>query len=56
MKRTRHTTEQIIRKLKTADQLIALGKSVADVRRVIELTQPTAAGGISTGECRPRRP
>ncbi len=31
MKRTRHTPDQIIRKLKTADQLIAQGKTVADV-------------------------
>ena len=41
MKRTRHTAEQIIRKLKTAEQLIAQGKTVADVCRVIEVTQPT---------------
>ena len=31
MKRTHHTPEQIIRKLKTAEQLIAQGKTVADV-------------------------
>ncbi len=37
----RHTAEQIIRKLKTAEQLIAQGKTVADVCRVIEVTQPT---------------
>ena len=41
MKRTRHTAEQIIRKLKTAEQLIAQGKTVVDVCRVIEVTQPT---------------
>jgi len=41
MKRIRHTAEQIIRKLKTADQLLAQGKSVTDVCRVIEVTQPT---------------
>lgn len=41
MKRTRHTPEQIIRKLKTADQLIAQGKTVADVCRVLEVAQPT---------------
>jgi hypothetical protein len=40
MKRTRHTPEQIIRKLKTADQLIAQGKTVADVCRVLEVAQP----------------
>ncbi len=41
MKRTRHTAEQIIRKLKTAEQLIAQGKTVADVYRNIEVRQPT---------------
>jgi putative transposase len=41
MKRTRHTPEQIIRKLKTADQLIAQGKTVADVCRALEVAQPT---------------
>ena len=40
MKRTRHTAEKIIRKLTTAVQLIAQGKTVADVCRVIEVTQP----------------
>ena len=39
MKRIRHTAEQIIRKLKTAEQLIAQGKTVADVCRAIEVTQ-----------------
>jgi putative transposase len=41
MKRTRHTPEQIIRKLKTAEQLIAQGKTVADVSRALEVSQPT---------------
>ena len=41
MKGTRHTPEQIIRKLKTADQLIAQGKTIADVCRVLEVAQPT---------------
>jgi hypothetical protein len=41
MKRIRHTAEQIIRKLKAAEQLIAQGKTVADVCCVIEVTQPT---------------
>ena len=35
------TAEQIIRKLKSAEQLIAQGKTVADVCRAIEVTQPT---------------
>ena len=41
MKFARQTAEQIIRKLKTAEQLIAQGKTVADACRVIEVTQPT---------------
>jgi transposase-like protein len=41
MKRIRHTAEQIIRKLKIAEQLIAQGKTVAYVCRAIEVTQPT---------------
>ena len=41
MQRIRHTAEQIIRKLKTAEQLIVQGKTVADVCRAIEVTQPT---------------
>jgi transposase-like protein len=41
MKRTRHTAEQIIRKLKTAEQLIAQGKTVADVCRTLEVSAPT---------------
>ena len=40
MKRIRHTAEQIICKLKTAEQLIAQGKTVADVCRAMEVTQP----------------
>ena len=58
MKRTRHTAEQIIRKLQTAEQLIAQGKTVADVCRVIEVTQPTyhrwrqQYGGMQAEEAR----
>ena len=44
MKRTRHTAEQIIRKLKTAEQLIALGKTIDKVWRVIEVTPLTYHG------------
>ena len=58
MKRTRHTAEQIIRKLKTAEQLIAQGKTVVEVCRVIEVTQPTyhrwrqQYGGMQAEEAR----
>lgn len=48
MKRTRHTPEQIIRKLKMADQLRAQGKTVADVCRVLEVAQPTSTVGVSS--------
>ena len=41
MNRSRYTVEQIIRKPKTAEQLIAQGKTVVEVCRVIEVTQPT---------------
>jgi len=41
MKRTRHTPEQIICKLKTADQLIAQGQTFAEACRVLEVSQPT---------------
>ena len=58
--RTRHTAEQIIRKLKSAEQLIALGKTVPDVCRVIEVTQPTyhrwrqQYGGMQAPICKDR--
>lgn len=41
MKRIRHTPEQIIRNLSSAEQLIAKNKTVADVCRDIEDTQPS---------------
>lgn len=41
MKRTKYTAEQIIRKLKTAKQLIVKGKSVADVCRFIDVMSPS---------------
>ena len=53
MKRIRYTAEQIIRKLKTAEQLIAQGKTVADVCRAIEVTQPTYHRSTCSGY-RPR--
>jgi putative transposase len=41
MKRTMDTAEQIIHKLQKAKKLIAQGKTVPDVCRMIEVTQPT---------------
>jgi len=40
MNRTRHTAEQNIRKLKAAEHLISKGKTVIEVCRVLEVTQP----------------
>ena len=58
IKYTRQTGEQIIHKLKSAEQLIVQGKTVADVCRVIEVMQPTdhcwrqQYGGIQAEEGR----
>jgi putative transposase len=41
MKRKRHNPEQIIRKLKTADQLLNQGQSGADVCRALEVSAAT---------------
>jgi len=58
MKRTRHTPEQIIRKLKTAEQLLAQGMTIADVCRALEVAQPAyhhwrqLYGGMQAEEAR----
>ena len=41
MKRKRHNPEQIIRKLRTAEQLLNQGQAVADVCRALEVSAPT---------------
>lgn len=41
MARRRHTPEQIIRKLREADQLLAEGAEVADVARHLEVSEQT---------------
>jgi transposase-like protein len=41
MKRRRHTPEQIVRKLRTADALLAEGKDVAEVARQLEISEQT---------------
>ena len=40
MKRKRHNPEQIIRKLRTAEQLLNQGQTVADVCRVLGVSAP----------------
>ena len=41
MKRTRHTPEQIIRKLREAERLLAAGKDVEEVCRSLEVSVQT---------------
>src|SRR5215217_7161257 len=41
MKRRRHTPEQIIRKLREADRLLAEGADVAEVARQLETSEAT---------------
>ena len=41
MKRRRHTPEQIIRKLREADRLLAEGKSTEEVARHLEISEQT---------------
>ena len=49
MKRKRHTQEQIIRKLRTAEQLLNQGQSVADVCRAWRCRhRPITAGSSCT--------
>jgi len=40
-KRKRHTPEHIISKLRTAEQLLNQGQTVADVCRTLEVSAPT---------------
>ena len=41
MARRRHTPEQIVRKLREADRLLAEGKEVAEVARHLEVSEAT---------------
>jgi len=41
VKRRRHTPEQIIRKLREADRLLAEGKSTEEVARHLEISEQT---------------
>jgi len=41
VKRRKHTPEQITRKLREADRLLAEGKSVADVAKHLEVSEQT---------------
>jgi transposase-like protein len=58
MKRTRHTAEQIVTKLREADAMLAAGKGVAQVVQALGISEPTLArwraqyGGMKEGEAR----
>ena len=41
MKRRRHTSEQVIRKLREADRLLAEGRTTAEVARALEVSENT---------------
>jgi len=41
MKRTRHTPEQVIRKLREADRMLAEGKGVAEVAKQLGVSENT---------------
>lgn len=41
MKRRRHTPEQVVRKLREADRLQGEGKELAEVLRVLEVSEQT---------------
>jgi len=41
MKGKRHTAEQIIRKLREADAMLAAGKSIGQVAQVLEVSEQT---------------
>lgn len=41
MKQRRHTPEQVVRKLREADKLLGEGKTIAEVARVLEVSEVT---------------
>lgn len=41
MKRKKHTSEQIIKKLRDADKMQGQGKSVAEIVKVLEISEQT---------------
>jgi hypothetical protein len=41
VKQRRHTPEQVIRKLREADRMLGEGKSIAEVAKALEVSEPT---------------
>ena len=58
MARRRHTPEQVVRKLREADRLLAEGKDVTEVARHLEISEQTyhrwrnQYGGMKAGDAR----
>lgn len=58
MKRTRHSAEQIVTKLREADAMLAAGRTVAQVVQMLGVSEPTYArwrsqyGGMQADEAR----
>jgi putative transposase len=58
MARRRHTPEQVVRKLREADRLLAEGKDVAEVARHLEVSEQTyhrwraQSGGMKADDVR----
>lgn len=57
-KRRRHTPEQIVKKLRDADAMLAAGKSVGEVLQALEVSEPTLSrwraqyGGMKSEEAK----
>ena len=57
-KRRRHTPEQIIKKLRDADAMLAVGKSVGEVLQALEVSEATLSrwrsqyGGMKSEEAK----
>lgn len=57
-KRRRHSPEQIVRKLRDADAMLAAGKSVGEVLQALEVSEPTLSrwrsqyGGMKSEEAK----
>jgi putative transposase len=47
VKRRRHTPEQIIRKLREADRMLAEGCTTTDVAKALEISENTSAAGAT---------
>src|SRR3954453_19928977 len=58
VKRRRHTPEQVIRKLREADRMLGEGKSIAEVAKALEVSEPTyhrwrnSTAGMKAGDAK----